>query len=145
MLAVPIELQSWPDPQGDVVLHHSREGCAIYFGCWTTNAEPAEHICRLTFAHPWAIRGFNSEYSPYEYEKHSRSCIYEIVHSVWLADETSRRSKNYPEWRKHDSRTYHHYLVKGHDNYYEVIASGFVEESIARDEAGELTRLIDEA
>jgi hypothetical protein len=40
-IAVPISLNVWQDPQGNVVLHHSREDCNVFFGCWTEASEPA--------------------------------------------------------------------------------------------------------
>jgi hypothetical protein len=143
--AVPLPLKVWQDPQGDVVLYSSREGCNVSFGCWEAAGEPAEYICKLSFNHAWAVRGINSEYLPYEYEANHRSCIYKIEDSLWLKNETEQRSKSYPEWREWDSRLYHHYVVSGHDNYVEVIAASFEEQVMSRSEAGELARLIDEA
>ena len=145
-LAVPIPLKVWQDPQGDVVLHHSRECCTVSFACWDAAGEPADHICQLNFHHAWVVRGVNSEYLPYEGpEHHQHSCIYEIEDSVWLKQESEERGKTYPEWREWDSRLYHHYVVRGHDNYVEVIASSFEEGVVSRSEAGELARLMDEA
>jgi len=87
----------------------------------------------------------NSEYLPYERQKHQRSCIYEIEDSAWLKHESEQRSESYPEWRKRDSRIYHHYVVSGHDNYVEVLAASFEEQVVPRSEAGELVKLIDES
>ena len=144
-LAVPIPLKSWQDPQGDVVLHKSRASCTISFGCWEAAGEPSDYICQLSFSNAWAVRGINPEYLLYEYEAHHRSCIYEIEGSAWLKQESEMRSKCYPRWREWDSRLYRHYVVRGHDNYFEIIAASFEERVVSRSEAGELARLIDEA
>src|SRR2546430_1356272 len=103
-LAVPIPLKVWQDPQGDVVLHNSREECKIYFGCWIDEADPADYICKLTFVHCWAVRGFLLENFPYEYKEHLPSCIYEIENSDWLKKSTEQRSKLYPNWKEWDAR-----------------------------------------
>jgi hypothetical protein len=144
-LAVPITLKGWQDPQGNVALYYSREGCNVSFGCWEAAGEPAEYICKLSFHHAWAVRGENSEHLPYEILEQNRSCIYEVTDSEWLKHESEQRSKAYREWREWDSRLYHHYVVSGHDNYVEVLASGFEEQVVPRSEAGELAKLIDEA
>lgn len=144
-IAAPIPLKVWQDPQCDVVLHAGRDGCAVYFGCWAIAGEPADYICKLTFTHGWAVRGYNSEFLPYERGGCSRSCIYEIENSEWLRQETTQREKNYPEWKEWDKKSYHHYVVSGHDNYYEIIAASFDEQIILRADAGEMARLIDEA
>lgn len=144
-VAVPIPLKVWQDPQGDLVLHHSREGCTVSFACWDAAGEPADYLCQLKFKHAWAVRGLNSEYLPYDREEYHRSCVYEVVNSDWLKHESELRSKNYPEWPEWNRKTYHHYVVSGHDNFYEVIAEGFEEKTVPSSDAGELGRLIDHA
>ena len=142
--ALPIPLKVWQDPQGDVVLHHSRSECCIYFGCWITNVEPANYLCRLSFHRAWAVRGTRWEFMPYKTVSHLRSCIYEVENSHWLVELSVEYQKLYPESRR-EKTAFHHYVVKGHDNYVELIASGFDETIVPFDEAGELRRLIDEA
>lgn len=144
-LAIPIPLKAWQDPQGDVVLQHSRNGCTISFACWDDAGQPADYICKLVFDHAWAVRAVNSEFLPYEINEPQRSCVYEIKDSEWLIGISKQRSDYYPEWRNWDKRSYHHYVVRGHDNYCEVVAEAFVERIVPRDEAGELASLIDEA
>jgi hypothetical protein len=73
------------------------------------------------------------------------SCVYQIENSTWLLQACEQRLKNYPKWRNWDDRKYVHYIVHGHDNYYEILASGFTEKKVPYDEAGELKRLADEA
>jgi len=144
--AVPIPLHAWQDPQGDVVLKQSQLGCCIYFGCWADAGEPADYICELRFDQAWAIRGICSEYLPYQHgEGHSRSDIYKIENSIWLKQASEQRAKSYPNWRNRDKSSYHHYVVEGHDYYYEIIAAGYTERQIPYAEAGELKRLVDEA
>ena len=144
-LAVPVPLKVWQDPQGDVVLQHSRERCTISFACWEDAGEPADYICQLVFDHAWAVRAVNSEFLPSEIHEPQRSCIYEVKESEWLIALSKERSRCHPEWRNWDKRSYHHYVVQGHDNYCEVLAEGFVERIVSRDEAGVLARLIDES
>lgn len=128
-----------------MLLNHSRDECVVSFACWEAAGDPADYICQLKFNNAWAVRGVRSEFLPYEYEGHQRSCIYEVVDSKWLEQESELRSQSYPEWRSWDSKQYHHYVVDGHDNFVEVIAVGFEEQIVPRSEAGELIRLIDEA
>jgi hypothetical protein len=145
-IAVPIPLQFLQDPQGDVVLTHSRSECAVYFGCWTDQGEPAEFICQLQFDHAWVVRGYRSEYLPYQVEQRPPpSGVYRIENSTWPPQACEQRLKNYPEWRSWDDRKYVHYIVHGHDNYYEILASGFTEKKLPYHEAGELKRLADVA
>ena len=145
-MAVPIHLQVWQDPQGDVVLKHSRSECTVYFGCWVNAGEPADYICELRFNHAWAVRGCSSEYLPYKLrEGLSCSDIFEVENSTWLKQASRERAKSYPNWRNWDKKVYHHYVVQGHDNYYEILATGYTERQISYAEAGELKRLVDKA
>ena len=144
-IAIPIPLSVWQDPQGDVVLLHSRDRCTVSFACWETNGAPANYLCRLTFNHAWAVRAVCSEIDPYEYREHLRSCIYEIQESEWLKRLSEERVALYPRWLEWDHKSYHHFLISGHDNYCEIIAEGFEEEIISRESAGELLDLIGEA
>jgi hypothetical protein len=129
-VVIPIPLKVWQDPQGDVVLYHSRGECIISFACWDAAGDPADYICQLRFDHAWAVRGLRSEFLPYEYAAHHRSCIYEAVDSKWLEQERQLRSQNYPDWLSWDRKEYQHYIVSGHDNFVEVIASSFEEEIV---------------
>ena len=137
-VVVPIPLQVWQDPQGDVVLNHSRDQCSVSFACWEAAGDPADYLCRLIFNRAWAVRGVRSEFLPYESKAHHRSCIYEVLESEWLERETALRSQSYPEWRSWEGKQYHHYVVQGHDNFVEVIALGFEEQIVPINQAGEL-------
>src|SRR4029453_9845062 len=104
-IAIPIPLQFRQDPQGDVVLTHSRSECAVYFGCWIDQGEPAEYICQLQFDRAWMVRGCRSEYLPYQVEQGlAPSGVYQIENSTWLPLACGQRLKNYPEWRNWDDR-----------------------------------------
>jgi hypothetical protein len=145
-VAVAIPLKAWQDPQGDVVLHHSRGDCIVYFGCWKEAGVPADYLCKLTFNRGWAVRGYCFDYHPYEVKEHRyHSNIYEVENSRWLKQAGEQRADYYPGRRDRDSTTYHHYLVHGHDNFYEILAAGFTESVVQRGEAGDLVRLIEEA
>lgn len=143
--AIPISLNVWQDPQGNVVLRHSREDCDVFFGCWTQAAEPADYLCKLTFRNAWAVRGLCLEGFPYQIKEHRRSCIYEVENSSWLEQVNEERLKNYSKWKSWDERKYKHFVVSGHDNYYDIVATEFEEQKIPEDEAGELVKLIREA
>jgi hypothetical protein len=58
---------------------------------------------------------------------------------------SAKRLQYYPEWKTWDTREYQHYVVQGHDNYYDIIASGFEETTLSESDAGELAHLIREA
>jgi hypothetical protein len=100
----------------------------------------------LQFEHAWEVRGHCSEHLPYQVKQGlSRSDIYKIEDSTWLKRASEQRVRDYPNWRDWDAKEYRHYVVQGHDNYYELLAPGFTEKRIPYEEAGELRRLIDEA
>ena len=63
---------------------------------------------------------------------------------LWLQQVSEQRAADYPNWQNWDAKEYFHYVVQGHDNYYEIIAAGFSEKQLPYEEAGELKRLVDE-
>lgn len=141
--AITVPLTVWPDPQGDVVLHYSRGECLIYFGCWLTSEEPANYVGKLIFHYAWAVRGACFEFLPYEIHEHNHpSNICTVENSKWLKEMCSQRLAYYPEWKNWDIREYSHYVISGHDNYYEIIAAGFDEQTVPQEIAGEFVRLI---
>jgi|SRR5215831_6002629 len=145
-VASAIALTVWQDPQGDVVLRYDREQCLVYFACWIDAGVPADYLCRLTFHHAWAVRAFRLETLPYETrEPHYRSSIFVVDDSCWLREVSEQRLRSYPNWKHWDRREYQHYVVKGHDNYYDVVASSFEETTVPETEAGDLARLVLEA
>jgi len=75
----------------------------------------------------------------------NRACRrrYEIENSTWLRQASEQRLRNYPRWRDWGENKYHHNVIQGHDNYYEIIAAGYSEKRISY-EADELKRLVDE-
>jgi hypothetical protein len=70
-------------------------------------------------------------------------CRYEIENSTWLRQACEQKLRNYPRWRECCENNYHHNVIQGQDNYYEIIAAGYSEKRISYD-AGELKRLVDE-
>jgi len=143
-VAVAIPLKVWQDPQGDVVLHASRKECAIYFGCWIEAGIPADYLCCLRFHYAWAVRGFSLEMLPYEIEELSyRSSIYYVENSRFLKSAVEQRARDYPQWLSWDGKIYRHYVVSGHDNYFDIIASGYTEQVMQRGEANDLAYLIE--
>lgn len=145
-IGIAIPLDAWQDPQGNVILRYSREEYLVYFGCWTDDASPADYICLLTFHNAWAVCGFRLEWHGYKIAEHKHhSEIFKIENSKWLSELTERRLAMYPNWKHWDAREYFHYVVSGHDNYYDIIATGFEESIIPESEAGELAVLIQEA
>lgn len=143
---IEIPLKVWQDPQGDVVLHYSRSNCFVYFGCWISAGEPADYICKLTFYNTSAVKCFKFEYTPYEnreFKYHSKISI--IENSQWLKRVSEQRLEYHPDGKMWKDKDRQHYVVSGHDNYYDIIASGFEEQIISQNDAGELKRLIDEA
>jgi hypothetical protein len=143
-IAIPIPLNVWQDPQGNVVLHHSREECEVFFGCWKETGEPADYLCKLTFRGATAVRGLCLDDLPYQIKEHRRSCIYEVKNSIWLEQVKEQWLNRYPEsnW---DTAKDRHFFISGHDNYYDILATDFEEQKIPEDEAGELAKLIREA
>ena len=57
---------------------------------------------------------------------------------------TEKRLAAHPSWKPRGAE-YLHYVVSGHDNYYDIIATGFEETIVREAEAGELAVLIHEA
>ena len=93
---------------------------------------------------PGHVRGHCSEVLPYRlghgYEP-PHSGIYKVENSTWLQQVSEQRAADYPNWRNWDAKEYFHFVVQGHDNYYEIIAAGFSEKQLPYEEAGELKRL----
>ncbi|PWJ31141.1 hypothetical protein BC781_1251 [Sediminitomix flava] len=144
-----IELPIWQDPQGDLILEKSREYCYVYFGCWDKKSPPnyAEYIGRIEFINAWSVRSLDVEF----YDIHPRgeylypSSIYIIKNSEWFKDVFNIRNEYYSDsWTKWKDKNYKHYLVKGHDNYFEIIAEDFEVKKIDKAQAGKYAVLIEE-
>ena len=129
-IAVAIPLKVWQDPQGNPLLINSERRCEIFFGCWEEAGTPANYICRIEFNSAWAIRSYGIEYLPYEIKEQKHSAIFEIENSKWLKESSDYRLKSYPEWKNWDKKIYHHFVVQGHDEFVEVLAESYKEETI---------------
>jgi hypothetical protein len=137
-IAETVPLKVWKDPQGNPLLISSENILDVYFGCWDDAGMPADYICKITFNFGWASRSYGIENLPYEIKEFSRSSIYEVINSKWLTESSERRLQCYPEWKTWDKKTYHHFVVSGHNNYAEVLAESFSEEIIPIENAKEL-------
>ena len=129
-IAVAISLNIWQDPQGNPLLINSERSCEIFVGCWDEVGTPADYICRITFNFAWATRSYGIEYLPYEIKEHKRSAIFEVTNSKWLKEASDYRLKCYPEWKNWDNKTYHHFVVQGHDEFVEILAESYNEETV---------------
>lgn len=143
--ALSISLKEWMNPQGEVVLEDSWRDCLVSFGCWTELGEPADFLCQIRFHRAWAVRGVHTEFLPYKVIEPKRSSILVVQDSRWLKELTEQRLAIYTEWKNRDKTEYKHFVVEGHDNYYEIIAESYEERYVSRDDAGDLARLIDDA
>ncbi len=136
-----IELPVWQDPQGDVVMEKSRDYCQIYFDCWDEKKPPkqANYIAKLEFINAWAVRSVDIENYPVQPlgEYQFKSSIFVVENSSWLNDVFNLRNKyysdNYTGWKDIE---YKHFLVKGHDNYFEIIAQDYKVNKVKRRKAG---------
>ena len=140
--AVAIPLKVWQDPQSNPLLIFSQSIRVVYIGCWTDAGVPADYICKITFNAGWASRFYAIKHLPYEIKEFHRSSIYEIKDSDWVKKSSEQRLECYSEWKTWDKRTYHHFVVSGHDNYIEVIAEAFTEEIISIENAKEILPLL---
>ena len=133
--AIAIPLKVWQDPQGNPLLIYCERSCEIFVGCWEESGIPANYICRITFNSAWASRSYGLEYLPYQIKELKRSAIFEVTNSKWLKESSEYRLKCYPRWKTSDRKTYHHFLVQGHDEFVEVLAESYNEETILIKEA----------
>ncbi len=140
-IAVAIPLKVWQDPQSNPLLIFSGSICVVYISCWDDDGVPADYICKITFNSGWASRFYGIEYLPYEIKEFHCSSIYEVKDSKWLKESSERRLQYYPQWKTWDKKTYHHFVVSGHDDYVEIIAESFTEEIIPIESAKEMLPL----
>jgi hypothetical protein len=130
--ATIIPLKSWQDPQGDIVLLYAERECSIFFPCWLSQGEPADFIGQLSFEHASAVRSFSREFLPYQLPEHSHhSYILAVPESDMVREHLAYRQHYYPQWPG-TRRT--HYVVVGHDIYHEILATGYTETTISRQE-----------
>ncbi|HZG81786.1 MAG TPA: hypothetical protein VEZ13_13540 [Brevibacillus sp.] len=144
-LAIPIKLDVWQDPQGDIILHSSGRDCFVYFGCWDDESNPCDYIARISFNGCIASKYIHSQFLNYKVEEHNfHSYILSIQNSSWVKQVAENEKRIYGD-RAIDYSLYLHYVVQGHDVYVEIIAKEFTLTKIYRHEAGDIVRLIDEA
>jgi len=128
--AVIIPLDSWQDPQGDVVLIYSEYECSVYLACWKAAGVPADYIGHLSFEHASGVRSFAREYLPYRVPAHSHhSYILRIPDSELVREHIAYRQRHYPNFPSRLSDP-NHYVVMGHDIYHEILARHFTASTI---------------
>jgi len=142
-----IELPIWKDPQGDLIIEKGREFCSVYFACWENNEpEYANYVGKITFENAWAVKSLDVEYYDI-YPKGDfqfKSSIYIVENSKWLDEVIGIRSKYYDNWTKWKDKEYKHYLVRGHDNYFEIVAENYVVEKVDKKDFDRYVELLTE-
>jgi hypothetical protein len=131
-----IELPIWQDPQGDLIIEKGRDFCRVYFACWKDDeaGEYADHIGKIIFENAWAIKSLDVEFYDIrpKIDWQFKSSICTVENSKWLDEVIGMRSKYYDNWTKWKNKKYKHYLVRGHDNYFEIVAENFTVEKVDR-------------
>lgn len=139
-----IELPFWQDPQGNVILEKCRDACHIYCNCWEDNTPTyASYYGKISLKNAWAVKSLDVEFydlHPKE-EYQFKSSIFKVEHSVWLPKMIQERRSYYPEWKGYKNRTFHHYHIKGHDNYFDVIAEDYTAEKLPKTNTSHYKRL----
>jgi hypothetical protein len=141
--ATVIPLKSWQDPQGDVVLLYSERECSIFFPCWLSSGKPADYIGHLSFEHASAVRSFGREFLPYRLPEHRhRSYILAVPDSDMVREYAAYRRQQYRQFPPRPAPK--QFVVVGHDIYHEILAAGFTESTIPRQEISDerLFRLV---
>jgi hypothetical protein len=78
-------------------------------------------------------------------EPQHKSSIYIVENSAWFRDVFAIRNKYYSDnWTGWKDRAYRHYLVRSHDNYFEIIATDHRAERVDKGAAGRHAYLINE-
>ncbi len=75
----------------------------------------------------WAVRSLDIEYYdiyPKEDFKY-HSSIFIVENSRWLKEMIEKRERYYNNHTKWKDKKYKHYVIKGHDNYFEIIAEDY--------------------
>jgi len=124
------------DPQSNLTILINEGICqATFFLLDANDAEVTDHQGRLIFHNCWAAEFLSSELNPYSCA--SGQCIpgiflTKVLEAKWYADKIRDRVAIYLNWRTWDKRVYTHYLLSGHDNYVQIIASDFTFEVIPK-------------
>jgi hypothetical protein len=117
------------DPQSNLCINIGEGICEITFQIWDLDDQEIEgYKGKVSFDHGWACEYVAMEVYPYSELKElcsSEVFLWKLTQSNWFDEKINKRSKAYPTWLDWDKRKYFHYLIEGHDNYIQVIASGF--------------------
>jgi len=117
------------DPQSNLSISIKEDICEVTFRVWDLDGQEIEGVRgRVSFDHGWACEYVMLEIYSYPEQKELCSSdifLWKLTQSSWLTEKIDQRTKIYPTWLNQDRREYFHFLIEGHDNYIEVIASGF--------------------
>lgn len=117
------------DPQSNLTLLINEGICEATFLLWDSNdAEATGNKGGIIFHDCWAAEHLSSELKPYSGA--NEQCIpgvflVKVLGAQWYVDKVRDRVAMYSNWQAWDKRVYFHYLLSGHDNYIQIIASGF--------------------
>lgn len=92
------------------------------------NQEIEGYKGKVSFDNSWACEYVGMEVYPYSESKElcsSELFLWKLTRSGWFEEKVNQRSKIYPTWLDWDKRVYLHYLILGHYNCIQIIASGF--------------------
>ncbi len=118
-----VPLESWQDPQSDVILVYGERECSVYFRCWESAGVPAEYIGNLSFHGASAIRSYPREFQPYQTATQGqRSWILQVEDSDLAQEYVAYQKRHYPQYEIKEKT---HYVVVGHDIYHEILATSF--------------------
>lgn len=122
--AVPLNLPFQVNPQGNTALVHSTSNCQVFVSLWDEHNGELPTLGKFRFLNAWASRCFSSEDGGNYRTANTEPLLFfaRIDQSTWLTECINRRLTRYPDWLKWDKRIYHHYVVRGHDNYVEIVA-----------------------
>ncbi len=133
---IELELPIWQDPQGNVILEKCRNNCYLYFDCWEDNTPTyANYFGKITMYNAWAVKSLDVEcYDIYPKEDYKyRSSIFIVQNSQWLKEMIEKRAAYYDNWTGWKDKEYKHYLIRGHDNYFEIIAEKYSIETVKKE------------
>jgi hypothetical protein len=116
-------------PQSSLSLQFEDGNCTITFQIWNLADEQVEsHKGVISCHNCLACEYISMELYPYQDDKElcaPNAFIFKISQSSWFDEKIKKRSQVYPTWLSSDKKVYFHYLIEGHVNYIQVIATGF--------------------
>jgi len=124
--AVALPLPIWQDPQSNLQLRVGNGHAQVDFDCWNATGEEADFIGVLIFEGVWATRTVGSEFAPFQIHPHNfHSYLLRVEESEWIEELAAFRKSVYTDWPRAAATQYSHFVVKGHDDYAEIVARSF--------------------